>query len=121
MPQCETFCCGIRGSLAPVDGRQAEELHLRSFVKSHGISKKYNALVEIISLIDVEFFDEVYLDRIFMIFQSLHDRQTYEGTGIGLAISKKIIEKHNGIITAKSTEGSGASFIIVLPLETELE
>jgi len=62
-------------------------------------------------------FDEVYLDRIFIIFQSLNDRQTYEGTGIGLAIAKKIIEKHNGLITAKSEVGKGASFIMVLPLE----
>lgn len=61
-------------------------------------------------------FDEIYLDRIFIIFQSLNDRQTYEGTGIGLAIAKKIIEKHNGLITAKSKQGEGASFIIVLPL-----
>jgi light-regulated signal transduction histidine kinase (bacteriophytochrome) len=66
-------------------------------------------------------FNEMYLDRIFMIFQSLHDRQTYQGTGIGLAITKKIIEKHNGLITAKSIEGVGASFIIILPLETELK
>ncbi|WP_281310013.1 hybrid sensor histidine kinase/response regulator [Flavobacterium flavigenum] len=62
-------------------------------------------------------FDEIYLDRIFIIFQSLNDRQSYEGTGIGLAIAKKIIEKHNGLITAKSQIGKGASFIIVLPLE----
>ncbi len=61
-------------------------------------------------------FDEIYLDRIFIIFQSLNDRQTYEGTGIGLAIAKKIIEKHNGLITAKSKPDEGASFIIVLPL-----
>ncbi|MFB9080825.1 response regulator [Flavobacterium procerum] len=64
-------------------------------------------------------FDEKYLDRIFIIFQSLNDRQTYEGTGIGLAIAKKIIEKHNGLITAKSEVGNGASFIIVLPLKYE--
>lgn len=64
-------------------------------------------------------FDEIYLDRIFIIFQSLNDRQTYEGTGIGLAIAKKIIEKHNGFITAKSEVGNGASFIMVLPLEYE--
>lgn len=64
-------------------------------------------------------FDEIYLDRIFIIFQSLNDRQTYEGTGIGLAIAKKIIEKHNGLITAKSKPGEGASFIIVLPLKYE--
>lgn len=64
-------------------------------------------------------FEEKYLDRIFVIFQSLNDRQSYEGTGIGLAIAKKIIEKHNGLITAKSELGKGASFIIVLPLKYE--
>ena len=62
-------------------------------------------------------FDEIYLDRIFVIFQSLNDRKDYEGTGIGLAISKKIMEKHNGLITAKSQLGKGASFIMVLPLK----
>lgn len=64
-------------------------------------------------------FDEIYLDRIFIIFQSLNDRQTYEGTGIGLAIAKKIMDKHNGLITAKSQIGKGASFIMVLPLKYE--
>ncbi|RYD87879.1 MAG: hybrid sensor histidine kinase/response regulator, partial [Sphingobacteriales bacterium] len=63
-------------------------------------------------------FDEMYLDKIFVIFQSLNDRKVYEGTGIGLAIAKKIVEKHNGLITAKSTKDQGASFIVVLPLQT---
>lgn len=62
-------------------------------------------------------FDDQYLNKIFMIFQSLSDRKVYEGTGIGLAIAKKIIEKHNGLITAISKEGEGANFIIVLPLD----
>lgn len=61
-------------------------------------------------------FDEVYLEKIFVIFQSLHDRRDYEGTGIGLAIAKKIIEKHNGLITARSRVGEGATFIILLPV-----
>ena len=61
-------------------------------------------------------FNEVYLDKIFKIFQSLNDRNAYEGTGIGLAIAKKITEKHNGLITAKSTLGQGSSFIIILPI-----
>ena len=61
-------------------------------------------------------FDESYLDKIFVIFQSLNERNKYEGTGIGLAIVKKIIEKHNGIISAKSQMGQGAQFIIVLPV-----
>jgi len=61
-------------------------------------------------------FDEKYLDKIFTIFQRLHSREEYEGTGIGLAIAKKIIDKHNGLITARSKEGEGATFIIVLPI-----
>ncbi|WP_296150137.1 response regulator [uncultured Flavobacterium sp.] len=61
-------------------------------------------------------FDEKYLSKIFIIFQSLNDRNTYEGTGIGLAIAKKIVEKHEGLITAKSQVGLGSSFIIILPL-----
>ncbi len=62
-------------------------------------------------------FDERYLDKIFVIFQSLNDRAAYEGTGIGLAIAKKIIEKHNGLITAKSQIGVGSSFIMILPIK----
>lgn len=61
-------------------------------------------------------FEEKYLDRIFIIFQSLNDRQLYEGTGIGLAIAKKIVDKHNGLITAKSKPGDGSEFIIILPV-----
>ncbi len=61
-------------------------------------------------------FDEKYLDKIFIIFQSLNDRKSYDGTGIGLAIAKKIIEKHSGLINANSKEGLGATFVMVLPL-----
>lgn len=61
-------------------------------------------------------FDERYLQKIFIIFQSLNDRSSYEGTGIGLAIAKKIIEKHNGLISAKSEPGKGSQFILILPV-----
>ena len=61
-------------------------------------------------------FDESLLHKIFIIFQSLNNRNLYEGTGIGLAIAKKIIEKHNGIITAKSKVDEGSCFIVILPL-----
>jgi light-regulated signal transduction histidine kinase (bacteriophytochrome) len=64
-------------------------------------------------------FNEFFLGKIFTLFQRLHGRAEYEGTGIGLAIVRKIIEKHNGLITAKSKEGEGATFIIVLPLKQE--
>lgn len=61
-------------------------------------------------------FEEQYKERIFTIFQRLHNRDSYEGTGIGLAIVRKIIEKHKGIITAQSKYGEGASFTIILPI-----
>ena len=61
-------------------------------------------------------FNEKYNDKIFTIFQRLHTKDKYEGTGIGLSIVKKIIEKHNGLISVKSAEGLGASFTIILPL-----
>jgi two-component system CheB/CheR fusion protein len=61
-------------------------------------------------------FDNMYAEKIFTIFQRLHSREKYDGTGIGLAITRKIIEKHNGLISACSRENEGAEFIIVLPL-----
>lgn len=61
-------------------------------------------------------FNEQYLDKIFTMFQRLHGRAEYEGTGIGLSIVKKIVEKHNGLVTAKSKEGEGTTFILVLPV-----
>jgi signal transduction histidine kinase len=60
-------------------------------------------------------FDEKYTDKIFTIFQRLHNKMDYKGTGIGLALCKKIVENHGGFTTAKSTPGVGSNFIIVLP------
>ncbi|AFZ16190.1 PAS domain S-box protein [Allocoleopsis franciscana] len=62
-------------------------------------------------------FDEKYLDRIFNAFQRLHGRSEYEGTGMGLAICRKIVERHDGTITAQSSPNLGATFIITLPLQ----
>ena len=60
-------------------------------------------------------FEEKYLDRIFTLFQRLHGRSEYEGTGVGLAVCRKIVERHGGQITAQSAPQQGAKFIISLP------
>jgi PAS domain S-box-containing protein len=61
-------------------------------------------------------FDEKYLASIFALFERLHSKDMYEGTGIGLAITKKIIEKHSGLVTARSYPGKGAEFLLLLPV-----
>jgi PAS domain S-box-containing protein len=61
-------------------------------------------------------FDEKYLDRIFTVFQRLHKKGEYEGTGIGLAICRKIVDRHSGTITARSSPGQGATFVVTLPV-----
>jgi len=65
-------------------------------------------------------FDEAYLTNIFALFERLHSKDNYEGTGIGLAITKKIMEKHNGLVSAKSRPGEGAEFLLLLPVKQEM-
>ncbi|MGH7197276.1 MAG: sensor histidine kinase, partial [Candidatus Omnitrophota bacterium] len=61
-------------------------------------------------------FDEKYVDRIFMPFQRVHEFEGFEGTGIGLTICHRIVQRHGGQITAKSVLGKGSTFLITLPL-----
>lgn len=62
-------------------------------------------------------FDQKYAEQIFEMFKRLHHHDEYEGTGIGLAFCKKIVEQHEGFITARSTIDQGSTFIISLPLK----
>ena len=62
-------------------------------------------------------FEQKYVDRIFKLFQRLHERGVYEGSGMGLAICRKIVERHGGTITARSAPGAGTTFLIDLPAQ----
>lgn len=62
-------------------------------------------------------FDNQYKDQIFKVFERLHGRDEYQGTGIGLAICRKVVERHGGTITAEGRPGNGCVFSITLPLK----
>ena len=66
-------------------------------------------------------FEEQYSDKIFEVFQRLHGKEKYDGTGIGLAIVKRIIENHNGFISATGVLNEGARFDIYFPIANEYE
>ncbi|NJM76150.1 MAG: hypothetical protein HC852_10605 [Acaryochloridaceae cyanobacterium RU_4_10] len=62
-------------------------------------------------------FEQKYTDRIFRVFQRLHSRSDYDGTGIGLAVCAKIAERHGGTISAEGILGQGATFIVTFPFQ----
>jgi signal transduction histidine kinase len=88
-------------SLTKIIGENPEEVKYgRIYIEDNGIG-----------------FDQKYAEEIFDMFRRLHPAAEYEGTGIGLALCKKIIEKHNGFISVKSEIDKGTTFIISIPLE----
>jgi PAS domain S-box-containing protein len=89
--------------------------------KSEVLSKHKN-IAEAHSYVELKFrdngigFEQKYAEQVFEIFARLQDRSTFSGTGIGLAVCKKIVENHHGLINVQSAPGEGAIFTILLPV-----
>jgi len=81
-------------------GREGDTRYCRIYIEDNGIG-----------------FDQKYAEQIFDMFRRLHPSAQYEGTGIGLALCKKIVEKHKGFISARGKLGEGAVFVVSLPMQ----
>jgi signal transduction histidine kinase len=89
----------LEGPGAPGNGSSADQRTCQIEISDNGIG-----------------FDDKYLDRIFLPFERLHGHSEYQGTGMGLAICRKIVERHGGSISAQSSPNQGATFIVRLPV-----
>jgi signal transduction histidine kinase len=92
----------MKDDIQPLNGHPSLQDYYRITIKDNGIG-----------------FDDKYAEKIFVIFQRLHSRSSYEGTGIGLAICRKIATNHSGFIVARAVDGEGAQFMIYLPAENK--
>lgn len=94
-----------------VRSEKIDPLELPTFIKN-GYGRNYYKIIVRDNGIG---FDDKYAEDIFRVFKRLHSYQQFEGTGVGLSICKKIVEKHNGFIKAESKIDQGSTFIIGLP------
>ena len=98
--------------------RKLDERRRDSIAKSGGVAQQLSQILVEDNGIG---FDEKYLDRIFTMFQRLHKKGEYEGTGVGLAICRKIVDHHGGTITAHSRPGEGTTFVVTMPVKQSKE
>jgi two-component system, chemotaxis family, CheB/CheR fusion protein len=100
MPVIDIKCAIIKGTAVPDPKAIQNKKYYEISVTDNGIG-----------------FEQQYAEKIFMLFQRLHDKQTYSGTGIGLTICKKITENHHGYISASSLSDAGTTISIYLPVQ----
>lgn len=100
--------------LIQINAHHIRDIDLPSSVKPVRIATAYHRIDVTDNGIG---FEEKYLDRIFQVFQRLHGRTEYDGTGIGLAICEKIAANHEGVIWASSQLGAGSTFFVYLPVQ----
>ncbi len=98
----------------PVIDIQCRKLSAAEVLKHDKLSADHNYLQITVADNGIGF-DQKFSDQIFVIFQRLHGKNEYEGTGIGLALCKKIAENHKGIVYGEGKEGNGAQFHVILP------
>jgi PAS domain S-box-containing protein len=98
-----------------IDGEAATETAFLKSVPAGGAAFGPGPYCEISVADNGIGFEEKYVDRIFIVFHRLHGRTEYEGTGVGLAVCRRIADRHHGTIIAKSKLGEGATFVVTLP------
>ncbi|MEX2235610.1 MAG: ATP-binding protein [Cyclobacteriaceae bacterium] len=98
-PRIDISGCTIKGSEISAKGADEKKTYTKISISDNGIG-----------------FDPKYRYKIFELFQRLHNKNVYSGTGIGLALCKKIIQHHNGFITGDSEPGKGSVFKFYIPV-----
>lgn len=103
----------VRDGIAPVIAIKGEEITTSDLSLIEGAGS--DAFVKITVTDNGIGFDDSYNKNIFETFTRLHPKDRFEGTGLGLALCRKIVEKHNGVMYAHGREGEGATFTVLLP------
>ncbi len=98
IPHIKITASKIKGSHMSFEGTISNQMYTQLTIEDNGIG-----------------FNQQYADKIFELFQRLHGKSDYPGTGIGLAICKKIVQNHNGFICVESEEGKGSKFHVFVP------
>lgn len=120
--QLQQLFANLMGNALKFADKEQPEINITSRMLPADEIKQYAKLDPALQYVQISFadngigFEQQYAQQIFVIFQRLNDKQAYKGTGIGLALCKKIVENHHGTIAAKGEPGKGATFEMIFPV-----